>query len=328
MHSIQVGGQIGPFVDPATGQSVPCRFFCSVTFTAQGDPTALASLLQSRVVMAANNVIGQKLSSGQVALPTLQQSVPYYVDEIIAAAGTAQMGIQIMQLQITGFEVLMPAPPAAPPVAMPPTPMQSAANAFGQAAANELDPRNKEYEARLNVGGFKIKASTDGGLDTAGLKNQVVDKAKSTVIWYAAGCLIVGLVVLGLAGLGGYIWYSASSSSSPASGPAKAAKWDGKGEFSCSGSDNLKLEGVTANLSSGTAIRASANCKLTLVNCNITAPTGIEAAANAEVEVSGGSVNSTQFSAKALGTSKVTFKGTKVTGKTQALGGAKITGVN
>jgi hypothetical protein len=59
---------------------------------------------------------------------------------------------------------------------------------------------------------------------------------------------------------------------------------------------------------------------------NLTAPKGIEAGGNAIVTVTGGSVTSTDLAAQALGNAQVTFKGTKVTGKTKALGGAKVTG--
>ena len=83
----------------------------------------------------------------------------------------------------------MEAPPAVQPYqgAMPPNPMQATANAFQQAAQDELDPRNYEYEAQVNVGGFKLKASTDGGFDADGLAEQAKDKAKSTVIWWGIG---------------------------------------------------------------------------------------------------------------------------------------------
>lgn len=324
MHSIQIGGQLGAFPD-AMGQPVQLSAFGTLSFEYGGDPNAIQQQLNNAVLMAARDVIAEKLSSNQAALPTLGQSIPYYVQEIAARSGAQNMGVQITNLQLQ-VNVPQAAPPPQP-MAMPPTPMQSAASAFGQAAADHLDPRNYEYEAKIKVGGFNIKASTDGGLDTAGLKKQAVDKAKSTVIWWAAGCLIVFVVFVGLAGLGGYIYYTTVNATAPSTAPGKAAKWDGKTPFTCSGVDNVKLEGVTANLASGTAITASGNCKLELVNCNITAPIGIDASANSSVEVKGGSVNSTQFSAKGAANSKITFSGTKVTGKTQATASSKITGI-
>lgn len=324
MHSIQIGGQLGAFPD-ATGQPVQLSAFGTVSFEYGGDPNAVQQQLNNALMMAARDVIGGKLASNQVALPTLAQSLPYFVQEIVAQSGAQNLGVQITQLQLQ-VNVPQAAPPPQP-MAMPPTPMQATANALGQAAANKLDPRNYEYEAKVNVGGFKIKASTDGGLDTDGLKKQAVDKAKSTVIWWAAGCLIVGLVVLGLVGLGGYMYYTWNSSSTTSTGPGKAAKWDGKTPFTCAGADNVKLEGVTANIASGTAITASGACKLELVNCNITAPVGIDASGSASVEVKGGSVTSTQFAAKGAANAKINFSGTKVSGKTQPSANAKITGI-
>jgi hypothetical protein len=286
--------------------------------------------MQSRLSYAANTVIVEKLVTGQVAVPTLQQSLPYFSAEIIAASRAADLGVQITELNLTA-DVDNPSAvqPAQGP--MPPTPMQATADAFAQAAQDELDPRNYEYEARVNVGGFKIKASTDGGLDTDGLAEQAKDKAKSTLIWWGIGCVIIGIVILGLAGLGWWIYgqYVASTSTAgpkPATGKAEAAEWDGKKGFTCGGSKHLRIKGVKAKIGSGTAINAGGNCRLELVDVTITAPTAIQAGANAVVTVKGGAVTGKPVAAKALGKSKIEFSGTKVTGKKQALGAAKITG--
>lgn len=325
MHSIQIGGQLGAFPD-AMGQPVQLSAFGTVSFEYAGDPAGIGQQLNNAIIMAARDVIAEKLTSNQVAIPTLSQSVPYFIQEIGGRCGAQSFGVQITQLQL---QVNVPqAAPAQQPMVMPPTPMQSAASSLGQAAANQLDPRNYEYEAKLKVGGFNIKASTDGGLDTAGLKNQVVDKAKSTVIWWAAGCLVLLLVGVGVAGLFGYIYYTTNKAmTAPTPGEAKAAKWDGKTPFTCSGVDNVKFEGVTANLASGTAITAGGNCKVELLNCNITAPIAIDASGNATVDVKGGSVTSSQFAAKGAANAKVTFSGAKVSGKAQATAASKITGI-
>jgi hypothetical protein len=283
-------------------------------------------------MIAVNDVLAQKLRDGQVALPTIQSSLPYFAAEIIAQSGAAELGVQITGLELT---VTMDNPSAVQPHAgpMPPTPMQATANAFAQSAQEQLDPRNYEYEARVDVGGFRIKASTDGGLDTNGLAEQAKDKAKSTLIWYGAGCVIVGIVLIGLAGLGWYIWgqvrattSGSSSGPKPAAGKAEVVAWDGKKGFSCGGSKHLRIEGTTAKLTSGTAIQAGGNCRLVLSKVTITAPTAIQALANGQVTVEGGSVTGKPTAAKALGNGKITFKGTKVTGKKQALGAAKIQG--
>ena len=330
MNAGQIGGRIGPFQDPATGASTSGRAFGSFTYLCQGDPNAVLPELQSKLSHAVNTVVVEKLVTGQVAVPTLQQSLPYFWAEIIAASGAAEMGVQIGELNLT---VTMDQPSTAQPAAapMPPTPMQATADAFTQAAQDELDPRNYEYEAQVNVGGFKIKGSTDGGLDTDGLAEQAKDKAKSTLIWWGAGCVIIGIILIGLAGLGWWIYgqYMASAPTSgakPATGKADTAKWDGKKGFTCGGNKHLRIKGVKAKLGSGTAINAGGNCRLELVDVTITAPTAIKAGANAVVTVKGGAVTGKQFAAKALGNSKIEFSGTKVTGKKQALGAAKITG--
>lgn len=326
------GGNIGPFQDPGTGQTV--QGSANGTFViqavAQVDVNAAIAHVASALLPAMTQVIAQKLAANQVALPTVQQSLPYFLQEIGQAAGLDRMGLQLVQLN-ANVAIQSPAPVVAPYTGpMPPTPMQSAANALGQAAADRLDPRNYEVKATVNVGGFKIKGSSKSGLDTEGLQDQVVDKAKSTVVWWGIGCFIVLVVVGGLAALGGYIWWSASKSmsgsSAAAGGEAQAATWDGKSAFSCGGVDHKKLKGVTANIASGSAITAGANCELELEDVNITAPVCIEALANAKVTVKGGTFNCSQNSAKALGNAQVTFQGSKVTGKPSAAGAAKVTG--
>ena len=330
MHTGQVGGSVGPFLDPASGQQVTGTANGSYAFEYAGDPNAVLQHLQAGILRAATAVIQQKLAANQVALPTLSHSMPHFVPEIVAQSGAQQMGVQITQLtlNVTAQSPAMVAPPAMG--AMPPTPMQAMQNSFKQQAQERLDPNNYEVRAQVNVGGFKIKGSTDGGLDTEGLKNQVVDKAKSTIIWWAIGCVIIGLVILGLVGLAGYIFYVArASTAGPAttSAGAETADWDGKSTFTCGAGDNKRIKGVTAKLASGTAIKAIGSCRLEIVDCTIEAPKGIDAMGTAIIVVKGGSVTSSELAANAMGTATITFEGTKVTGKTKTLGaGAKITG--
>lgn len=180
-----------------------------------------------------------------------------------------------------------------------------------------------EVRARVHVGGFTVNASSKNGVDTTKLANQAIDKAKSALIWWVMGGLITMLVV------GGTIWYIKHSVKKALSEPSKsavaAAAWDGKSPLSCSGSDEVTVKGVTAKLTAP-AITASGSCKLTLVDVNLTAPTGIEANGNAVVTVQGGSITATNFAVKALGGAKVHLDKTEVTGKTQKLGAAEISG--
>ena len=326
MDNVQFGGNVGPFRDPTSGQQVNGRAWGTFSFASQGDPNAVLEPLKAALLQALTSVITQKLQSNQVAIPTIAGSLPYWQSEIIAASNAQQYGAQITALQ-PQVEVENPyagGPPAMG--AMPPDPMQSMQNAFAQRAQEKLDPSNYEVRAKINVGGFKIKASTDGGIDTEGLKDQVKDKVKTEIIWYGIGCVILGIVLVGLAALAWYIYATAMSGSTAPTGPGKAATWDGKSAFSCGGNDNVKIDGVTANLPSDTAINAGGNCKLELNNVNITAKDGIQAGANAQVTVKGGSVTATGNAAQALGSAVITFQGTTVKGKKQALGSAKVNG--
>jgi hypothetical protein len=208
--------------------------------------------------------------------------------------------------------------------------MQSAANAYKQALADELDPRNRDYELRVNVGGFKLKASTDEGFDAAGLKKQVTDEAKSTAIWWAAGCAILAVVGIGVLAVAWYVYTEVMATSrgeiAATSKDVQAASWDGKTPFSCGAGQNLRLSAVTATLASGTAITAAANCKLELSGVDVTAPTALSVLGNAEVTVKGGRLAGSEYAVKALGNAKVVLEGTQVEGKTQKLGPATITG--
>jgi hypothetical protein len=339
MHTGQLGGPIA-LQDPATGQQVQAQVQGTFSFQVAGDPNAYLQHVQNALMQATSRVIQAKLSQNQVALPTLAQSLPYFTQEIVAQSGTAQMGVQVGQLQLS---VQVQQPGAVQPYQgqLPPDPHTQMQNRMAQIAQERLDPRNYEYEAQVNIGGFKLKASTDKGFDSAGLTNQVKEKAKTEIIWWGIGCVVVGLVLIGLAGLAWYVYaqYKAGekkgnweSSSAEAggddkkSGPAEESKWDGKSGFSCGAGDKIKIKGVKADIKSGSAINAGADCQLELEDVDITAPVGIQAGANAVVTVKNGSVNGKDAAAKALGNSKIVFNGTKVTGKKQALGGAKIEG--
>lgn len=323
MHTGQLSGQIGPFRDPTTGQGVPGSVWGTFTYqmTGPGDPNAVQQQVQQYLLRAISGVIEQKLVANQIAIPTIAPSLPHLTNEILAAAGTQQLGVQVTALNLQA-QMQQPAAPQQPMV-MPPTPMESMQNAFEQRAREKLDPSNYEVRAKINVGGFQVKASTDGGIDTDGLAKQAKDKVVSNVIWYAGGCLLL-IVVLG--GVGAVVAYYALGGGDGSASAAKAAAWDGKSTLNCGGSDKMTIKGVTANISAGTAVNAGANCQLELVNCNITAPTGINAGANAKVTVTGGSVTSTDTAAQALGNATITFSGTKVSGKKSALGAAKING--
>lgn len=325
------GGRIAAR-DPNTGQPVSGNVFGEFAASGGGgDPGFVTARVQQALLAATNDVIVQKLAAGQIAVPTIAHSLPALAGEIVHASGLAQQGIQIHNLQINANVE----PPAGAPQPytgpMPPDPMTAAANAFQQRAMEELDPRNREYQVDVKVGGFKLSASTDEGFDTDGLKDQIADKAKSTVIWWGIGCFILAIVGAGVLAIAWYVYTQVMATSRgeiPAtSSSVTDSNWDGKSPLLCGAGQNLRISNVTANLSSGTAITASANCKLELVGVSITAPTALSVLGTADVTVKGGSLKGSDYAVKALGANaKVKLEGTTVDGKKQALGGASITG--
>lgn len=69
-----------------------------------------------------------------------------------------------------------------------------------------------------------------------------------------------------------------------------AMLWDGKQPYVCSGFDDLEVEGVTADFTTGVAIDAG-SCDFTCTNCNIKAPILVKASGNAQVRFIGGTLN-------------------------------------
>lgn len=325
MFNGQLQGSIGTLPDPTTGQQLPASAQGRFTFAAQGDPNALGPQVSQALMQATQRVLSQKLSSNQVALPTLAQSLPHFTNEIIAASGVAQWGVQIQQLELA-VQVQQTPGPQVYTGALPPDPHTQMQNRMAQIAQERMDPRNYEVKATVEIGGFKLQGSSDKGFDTDGLAKQGIEKAKSELIWWGIGAAIVLLVIIGLAGLAWYVYREVKNPSTGTNSTAsdksdgddkksKAAVWDGKAPFECKGAEKVTIDGVTAKLDKGPAITAKANCKLELVNVDITAPNAIVAEANAVVTVKGGSITSTDTAAKTSANAKITFSGTKVTGK-------------
>src|SRR5207244_1130263 len=129
-------------------------------------------------------------------------------------------------------------------------------------------------------------------LNTGKLEREAKNKI-SGLIWGAA----IGLFILVcIAGVFVFVlWKVKQASDETASGASgggaeKVVKWDGKSPYTCGAADHVRIENVTANIPSGTAITAMAACQLTLVNVNITAPVALEASATSKVTVKGGSL--------------------------------------
>ena len=326
MFNGQLSGPLGTLPDPTTGQQLPAMAQGRFTFAAQGDPNVLTPQISQALMQATQRVLAQKLSSNQVALPTLAQSLPHFTNEIIAASGVAQHGVTVQQLELA-VQVQQAAAPAGHQGALPPDPHTQMQNRMAQIAEERMDPRNYEVKATVEIGGFKLQGSSSKGFDSDGLAKQGIEKAKSELIWWGIGAAIVLIALIGLAVLGWYIYREATNPStgtgSAASdkdedkgGKGKASAWDGKEPFKCGGNDKVAISGVTAKFDKGTAITASGNCKLELTDVNVDAGIGITAEGNAVVTVKGGSVTGKDAAAKSTTqSSKITFSGTKVTGK-------------
>lgn len=186
------------------------------------------------------------------------------------------------------------------------------------------------------MSGLKVRIDGQGNVDTAHLGKQLEQKAKNKVSSFIWGLVIGGIILTLIAGVfvgvGVYVYIQAKNSGASASGGAaagtpKTVAWDGKSEYSCGGNDIVVLEGVTANLTSGSAVSVAGNCHVTLKNCHITAPVAIDASGNGQVTIEGGEVKGTDSAIKAAGLSKIDVSGAKVTGKVDKQGLAKVTGV-
>lgn len=327
----QLSGRIGPFSDPATRMTSGGALQGVVRFTAPGNAQGLVPQMQSQMLTAVTSVLAQKLATGQVAIPTMPASLPHFLQEIVAASGVQGLGIVIQSLDM---KITMDPPGQAQ--GLPPDPMQAMGNAFERVAQERLDPNNYEVKAKLNIGGFNVGLSSKDGLNTDSLKEQAKDKIKTELIWYGIGCFIVLLVVIGLLGLGWYVWAEYKKGSKrvvtstgtvvEAADSKGAVTWDGKAPLVCAGNDKIRGEKFAASFQTGPAITAGGNCSVELVSVDITSPTGIEASGNATVSMKGGSLSAKTQAAKAQANASIRFSGTKVTGKTEAKGGAKIEG--
>ena len=194
----QFGGVLGPLRDPASGQMVQGNVQGTFEFSTQGDPAAVGQQLKQRLLHALNTVLGQKLASNQLAIPTIQMSLPALMPEIIQAAAAHELGAQLGNVQAN---VQM----ASPTAVQPPDALQAVAGNVADTAKANLDPRNYSYGASLKVGGVRLEADTEDGFDTGGLADQLKDKAKDKIIWWAIGCGVLLLVGAMLAAVAVYI---------------------------------------------------------------------------------------------------------------------------
>jgi hypothetical protein len=178
-----------------------------VSAGASGSGAQLAQQVQAQMLRAIHETIAPKMASGQLSFKDLGTgNTAAIVPEIFARSGLAQAGIAVDRLVMRfGIDGREPPPlPSAAPKAV---------------AAQAAVPQ----QVNLRVGGLNVHASSAGGIDAAGLKNQLIARAKSKLLWWAFGVGIVLLVVVVLGGYGFYVYRSTMSEA-----PAAAAKAEGK----------------------------------------------------------------------------------------------------
>jgi hypothetical protein len=207
----QIQGSIGPFLDTVQQRQVPVTVVANITFAtmgAAGSPTDLGQQVQAQMLKAIDAVISPKMTSGQLSFKDLGTgNTKSLIPEIIASSGLSQAGIAVdVKGMSFGIDGRAPYPPLDAPVAAARVPVVPQA-------------------VNLRVGGMNVRASADGGIDTAGIKNQLIDRAKSTIMWWLFG---IGAVVVVLVCLGGYGYYAYKKGSAGSNAPSPAAKPDTK----------------------------------------------------------------------------------------------------
>jgi hypothetical protein len=206
MHGyVKFTGEIGPFQDTVQLRQVSvvvaggCKYS---VMNAPGDQAQIEQQVQTQMLRAIHETIAPKMASEQISFShMIEGKVGDLIPEIFVRSGLSQAGIAVDKLAMHfGIDGRPPKPiegPAAP-------------------APKPIVPQ----QANLRVGGFNVHASADGGIDTAGIKNQLVAKAKSTIMGWLIGIVIVVVVV---GSVGAYAFYEYKHPPAGAA-PAAAAK--------------------------------------------------------------------------------------------------------
>ncbi len=144
---------------------------------------------------------------------------------------------------------------------------------------------------------------------------------------------------LGVAGIfifmsaGGWLWHKLTGQKAPAAIAALSDDdgddaWDGKTPLSCAGNDDIKVTGVKATFTAGSAITASGNCHVTCTDCTLKAPTAVEATGNGGVTLINGSAEGTEASLVASGNGEIDVKGNAtIVGPTKHSANGRVSGV-
>ncbi len=192
----------------------------------------------------------------------------------------------------------------------------------------------------VRYGGVKVEMGRHGVfVDTDAAQRKILFRIRHWIESKILGCILtIVFFIIFIAVLAGVGWYvytqhqAVKGSKQPgATGASKAGteperlRWTGSTTLRCS-SGYKRVQGVTATLAKGAAVDIGGSCHLLLVDVHLKAPVGIKAAGSAKLEMRGGSVTGSKHAVSALGSARVTLKGTKVKGKVRRLGRAKVVG--
>jgi hypothetical protein len=210
MHAppVQFTGEIGPFLDTVQQRQVSVVVLGSCKYAsagASGGQTQIEQQIQAQMLRAIHETIAPKMEGGQLSFKDLGTgNTSAIIPEIFARSGLGQAGIAVDKLVMHFGIDGRPPQPLAQPAASAPQAM--------------VPP-----QVNMRVAGFNVNASAGGGIDTTSLKNQMVAKAKSTILWYL---FFAGAVIVVLGGLGAYGYYVFKHPPAAAAGgaPPAAAK--------------------------------------------------------------------------------------------------------
>jgi hypothetical protein len=157
------------------------------------------------MLRAIHETIAPRMAAGQLSFKDLGTgNTGSLIPEIFARSGLAQAGIAVDKLIMHfGIDGRAPAPLPVPQERHAPTPAV---------------PDN----VNMRVGGFNVHAGA-GGIDTGDLKDQLVAKAKSTILWYLGFGAAVVLVLAAVGGYGYYAYLHTPHAAVPAAAASKPA---------------------------------------------------------------------------------------------------------
>lgn len=179
---------------PTGAAAATVGFHGHASFSASSNPTIAAPQIQPALMQATQTVLQARLHANQLAMPTLESSLPHLTAEILAQLSPlSAQGITVHALHLHAD---VPAQAIAPAAGQVMSGSEIAANVAGNFAGNALSsaldsvPRPR---VTANVGGMKLRVGP--GADSIG--DQVGAEIKDRLLTYA----IVGGVLLFVTGI-------------------------------------------------------------------------------------------------------------------------------